>query len=208
MRSRPPCTPRKWCAAHRVVRFSGSSPPPADRKRTWWTWRARWLVQPGTVQRQPSRSQIACSRRSRALRAPSRAVHSSRAWSHMASRASHSLDGRPRWHSSRRARTQARSACVGSPWARRGSGHPRGRRGRRPAPGRRRPAKRSQRKQALLFSVGRPRGRSLRRRRHSHAQEGLRYRRHAGRQPPPKIGPMEVRRPYCQAALPHASHPG
>jgi len=32
--------------------------------------------------------------------------------------------------------------------------------------------------------------------------------RHAGRQPPPKIGPTEVRRPYCQAALPHASHPG
>jgi len=54
MRTAPRCTPRRWCAAHRVVRFSGSSPPPADRTCRWWACRPRWLVQPGTVQRQPS----------------------------------------------------------------------------------------------------------------------------------------------------------
>jgi len=74
-----------------VVRFESSSDPPCERYSTWWSCRFPYEVQPGNVQRQPSRSKTRCSRWSSAFASP----QVSNACSRIASSASLSLAVRP-----------------------------------------------------------------------------------------------------------------
>lgn len=51
---RPPCTPVRWHQVHKDVRFSSSSPPPAERNFRWWGCTS-WRSHTGEVQVKASR---------------------------------------------------------------------------------------------------------------------------------------------------------